>query len=44
MADLMHRITWLRVVVIVVNLGIVLYMLLLRLEAAKKHHAQRVHA
>ena len=44
MADLMHRITWLRVVVIVVNLGIVLYMLLLRLEAAKKYHAQRVHA
>jgi uncharacterized membrane protein (DUF2068 family) len=44
MADLMHRITWFRVVVIVVNVGIVLYMLLLRLEAAKKHHAQRVHA
>ena len=43
-ADLMHRITWFRVVVIVVNVGIVLYMLLLRLEAAKKHHARRIHA
>ena len=43
-ADLMHRVTWFRVVVIVVNVGIVLYMLLLRLEAAKKHHTQRAHA
>jgi uncharacterized membrane protein (DUF2068 family) len=38
-ADLLRRVTWFRVLVIVVNLGIVLYMLLLRLEAAKKHHA-----
>jgi uncharacterized membrane protein (DUF2068 family) len=43
-ADMMHRITWFRVVIIVVNVGIVLYMLLLRLEAAKKRHAQRMHA
>ncbi|MGA2967222.1 MAG: DUF2127 domain-containing protein, partial [Terriglobales bacterium] len=38
-ADLLRRVTWFRILVIVVNLGIVLYMLLLRLEAAKKHHA-----
>jgi len=29
--------------VIVVNVGIVLYMVMLRLEAAKKRHAARVH-
>ena len=40
-ADLFHRPTWFRVLIIVVNLGIVLYMLLLRLEAAKKHGAAR---
>jgi uncharacterized membrane protein (DUF2068 family) len=38
-ADLWRRLTWFRVLVIVVNLLIVLYMLMLRLEAAKKHHA-----
>jgi len=38
-ADLLRHLTWFRVLVIVVNLGIVLYMLMLRLEAAKKHHA-----
>lgn len=42
-ADLLRHPTWFRVLVIVVNLLIVLYMLTLRLEAAKKHHAQRVH-
>jgi uncharacterized membrane protein (DUF2068 family) len=40
-ADLIHRPTWFRVLIIVVNIGIVLYMLLLRLEAAKKHGAAR---
>jgi len=38
-ADLLRRPTWFRLLVIVVNVGIVLYMLMLRLEAAKKHHA-----
>ncbi len=42
-ADLWRHPTWFRVLVIVVNVGIVLYMLMLRLEAAKKHHAARVH-
>jgi uncharacterized membrane protein (DUF2068 family) len=41
-ADLLHRPTGFRVLIIVVNLMIVLYMLMLRLEAAKKHHAARV--
>jgi uncharacterized membrane protein (DUF2068 family) len=36
--DLLRRPNWFRLLVIVVNLGIVLYMLMLRLEAAKKHH------
>jgi uncharacterized membrane protein (DUF2068 family) len=35
-ADLLRHPTWFRVLVIVVNIGIVLYMLMLRLEAAKK--------
>jgi uncharacterized membrane protein (DUF2068 family) len=38
-ADLLRRSTWFRWLVIVVNLGIVLYMLMLRLEAMKKRHA-----
>jgi len=40
-ADLLRRLTWFRVLVIVVNVAIVLYMLMLRLEAAKKHGAAR---
>jgi uncharacterized membrane protein (DUF2068 family) len=40
-SDLFHRPTWFRLLIIVVNLGIVLYMFLLRLEAAKKHGAAR---
>ena len=40
-ADLWRRPTWFRLLVIVVNVGIVLYMLMLRLEAAKKHGAAR---
>jgi uncharacterized membrane protein (DUF2068 family) len=42
-ADLLRRPDWFRLLVIVVNVGIVLYMLTLRLEAAKKRHAQRAH-
>lgn len=38
-ADLLRHPTWFRVLVIVVNLLIVLYMLMLRLEAAKKRCA-----
>ena len=38
-ADLLRRPDWFRLLVIVVNVGIVLYMLMLRLEAAKKRHA-----
>jgi uncharacterized membrane protein (DUF2068 family) len=40
-ADLFRRPTWFGLLVISVNLLIVLYMLILRLEAAKKHHAAR---
>jgi len=35
-ADLMHRQTWFRLLVLLVNLAIVLYMLYLRLEAREK--------
>jgi uncharacterized membrane protein (DUF2068 family) len=38
-ADLLRHPTWFRLLIIVVNVGIVLYMLMLRLEAAKKRHA-----
>jgi len=40
-ADLMHRPTWLGLVIIAVNILIVAYMLKLRLEAARKRHAIR---
>jgi uncharacterized membrane protein (DUF2068 family) len=40
-ADLFRQPNWFRVLVIGVNIGIVLYMLMLRLEAAKKHGAAR---
>jgi uncharacterized membrane protein (DUF2068 family) len=39
--DLFHRPTWFRALIVVVNVGIVLYMIMLRLEAAKKHSAAR---
>ena len=42
-ADLLRHPTWFRLLIIVVNVGIVLYMLMLRLEAAKKRHAGRAH-
>jgi uncharacterized membrane protein (DUF2068 family) len=38
-ADLLRRPGWFRLSIIVVNVAIVLYMLMLRLEAAKKRHA-----
>jgi uncharacterized membrane protein (DUF2068 family) len=38
-ADLLRHPTWFRLLIIVVNVGIVLYMLMLRLEAAEKRHA-----
>ena len=41
--DLIHRPTWFRLLVMVINIGIVLYMLMLRLEAREKRHAERVH-
>jgi uncharacterized membrane protein (DUF2068 family) len=40
-ADLIRKPDWFRLLVVVVNVGIILYMLGLRLEAAKKHHAQK---
>jgi uncharacterized membrane protein (DUF2068 family) len=40
-ADLLRRPTWFPLLVLVINVGIVLYMLMLRLEAAKKHSAAR---
>ncbi len=42
-ADLLHRPDWIRLLIVAVNVGIVLYMVMLRLEAAKKRHAARVH-
>jgi uncharacterized membrane protein (DUF2068 family) len=42
-ADLLRRPDVLRLLILVINVAIVLYMLMLRLEAAKKHHAQRAH-
>jgi uncharacterized membrane protein (DUF2068 family) len=40
-ADLLRRPDWFRLLVVAVNVGIVLYMLALRLEAAKKRHVER---
>jgi len=42
-ADLLRRPDGIRLLIIVINVAIVLYMLMLRLEAAKKRHAQRAH-
>jgi uncharacterized membrane protein (DUF2068 family) len=41
-ADLLRRPDWIRLLIIAINVGIVLYILMLRLEAAKKCHAERV--
>lgn len=38
-ADLLKRPDWIRLLVIIVNVAIVLYMVMLRLEAIKKRHA-----
>ncbi len=43
-ADLLRRPDWIRSLIVAVNVGIVLYMLMLRLEAAKKRHAARMHS
>ncbi len=40
-ADMMRKPDWFRLLIIIVNVGIVLYMLMLRLEAAKKRGAAR---
>lgn len=40
-ADWLRRPDWFRFLVILINVGIVLYMLMIRLEAAKKRHALR---
>ena len=40
-ADLLRRPDWIRFLIIAINVGIVLYMVMLRLEAAKKRHAER---
>jgi len=40
-ADLLRRPDWIRLLIVAVNVGIVLYMLMLRLEAAKKRGAAR---
>jgi uncharacterized membrane protein (DUF2068 family) len=43
-ADMLRRPDWFRLMIILLNVGIVLYMLMLRLEAAKKHHEERYSA
>jgi uncharacterized membrane protein (DUF2068 family) len=40
-ADVLRRADWLRLLILAINVGIVLYMVMLRLEAAKKRHAER---
>jgi len=42
-ADLLRRPDIFRVLILVINVGVVVYMLMLRLEAAKKHHASRAY-
>ena len=42
-ADLLRRPDWIRVLIVVINVVIVLYMVMLRLEAVKKRHAVRMH-
>jgi uncharacterized membrane protein (DUF2068 family) len=44
LADVVRRPDWIRLLILAVNVAIVLYMLLLRLEAAKKHHTERAHS
>jgi uncharacterized membrane protein (DUF2068 family) len=43
-ADLLRRPDWIRLLIIVVNVAIVLYMVLLRLEAVKTRHAAGMHS
>jgi uncharacterized membrane protein (DUF2068 family) len=41
LADVLRQPDWIRLLILLVNVAIVLYMLMLRLEAAKKRHAVR---
>lgn len=43
-ADLIHKPTWFRLLVLIINLVVVLYMLHLRLEARQRRHAAHQHA
>ncbi len=40
-ADVLRRADWIRLLILAINVAIVLYMVMLRLEAAKKRHAER---
>jgi len=42
-ADLLRRPDWFRLLIIGINVGIVLYMVMLRMEAVKKRHEERSH-
>lgn len=42
-ADVLRKPDWIRLLIIGINVAIVLYMVMLRLEAAKKRHAARAH-
>src|ERR1039458_2573967 len=41
--DLLRRPDWIRLLIVAINVAIVLYMVMLRLEATKKRHAERAH-
>jgi uncharacterized membrane protein (DUF2068 family) len=41
LADVLRQPDWIRLLILLVNVAIVLYMVMLRLEAAKKRHAVR---
>jgi len=42
-ADLLRRPDWIRILIIAINLAIVLYMAMLRVQAARKRHAGSAH-
>jgi len=43
LADFLRRPTWFRFLILTINVAIVLYMGMLRWEAAKKRHAEKAH-
>jgi uncharacterized membrane protein (DUF2068 family) len=43
-ADLLRHPDWIRLLIIAINVGIVLYILMLRLEAAKRCHPEHAHS